>query len=104
MIQDFNTTRSNKDKVALEVASIKDQIDSQVSVYPVPSAGIVQVGNTGKKEISARLLDQTGRLIAVYIIKPGVNTIDGSALANGVYTLELSENEALVNKRIVIQK
>jgi len=104
MIQDFNTTRSNKDKVALEVASIKDKIDSQVSVYPVPSDGIVQVGNTGKKEISARLLDQTGRLIAVYIIKPGVTTIDGSTLANGVYTLELSENEALVNKRIVIQK
>ncbi len=104
MIQDFNTTRSNKDKMSLTIASIEDKIDSQVSVYPVPSAGIVNVGNAGKTEISARLLDQTGRLISVYVIKPGVNTIDASTLANGIYTLELSENEALVNKRIVIQK
>ena len=104
MIQDFNTTRSNKDKVSLAIASIEDQIDSQVSVYPVPSAGIVNIGNTGKSEISARLLDQTGRVIAFYTIKPGVNTIEGSMLANGIYTLELTVNEAFVNKRIVIQK
>jgi hypothetical protein len=104
--QDFNTTRSNKDRAALEGtgSGIEELLDAQTVIYPSPGNGLVNISNASKEVFSARLLDHTGRVIEEFIVKKGIESFDFSGLSAGMYTIALSQNDVTVNKRFVIQK
>ncbi len=104
--QDFNTTRSNKDRAALEGigSGIEELLDAQTVIYPSPGNGSINISNASKEIFSARLLDHTGRVIEEFIVKKGIESFDFSGLSAGMYTIALSQNDVTVNKRFVIQK
>lgn len=104
--QDFNTTRSNKDRAALEgqPAGLEELLNTQTYVYPVPSSGTIHVTNSSKGEVAAQLRDQTGRIIQEFKMKPGTETLNLDNLSTGIYTLTLTQNDITINKRVIIQR
>ena len=104
--QDFNTTRSNKDKASYGsgTQSVEELLDAATSVYPVPSTGEIQIENGTNQSLSARVFDQAGRIVAEFDVQATIETVDLSHLESGIYTLELSKDEVKVTDRIVIQK
>lgn len=103
--QDFNTTRSNKDRSAMQGAteSVTEILDAQTLLYPSPTTGIVEVVNNSSYQLSGSIFDAQGRYIQAANIAPGHETLDLSHLANGVYQLELVFENAKVKKSLVIQ-
>ncbi len=104
--QDFNTTRSNRDKGALggSTQGLEEALNDQISIYPNPSNGEMWITNSGAKTLHAELKDQTGRTVYSLVLKSGETVLNGTALANGVYHLTIQNGSIQTNKRIVIQK
>jgi hypothetical protein len=75
----------------------------QLSVYPNPSTGNFTVETIANTKQVLQLFDVTGILVFSQIIN-GKTTLDVSSFTPGIYTLSLTENERIINKRIVIVK
>lgn len=102
--QDFNTTRSNKDRAALSTSTgLNEILEQQFEIYPVPSNGDITISNTSNGNVSVELMDETGRIIETFTVQPGTQTKNFQALANGVYYLNIQQNEVVVRKQIIIQ-
>lgn len=78
----------------LSILSTGDFTKDDVSVYPIPATLAVNIrgevsGNT------ASIFDITGSLVATQAITGDFNSVDVSALANGVYFLQLENGSVL---------
>ena len=87
--------RFDEFSLSLTVAALSKQ--SQVSLYPNPSHGIIQI-QVPRPEIF-RVLNVLGENI--YETKPG-NQIDVSFVKNGIYTVELVYSTEKVCRRLII--
>lgn len=102
--QDFNTTRSNKDRGALSSATgLEEKLDQQVAIYPVPNNGNFYINNTTIDALIIELVDETGRSITTFTCPSGIQEKAFEDLANGVYYLNITQNEAITRKQIIIQ-
>jgi trimeric autotransporter adhesin len=102
--QDFNTTRSNKDRAGLSApADLSEMIEQQFEIYPVPSSGEINISNRSNSAATVELLDETGRIIEAFTVQTGIQTKNFQALANGVYYLNIQQNEVIARKQIIIQ-
>ena len=66
-------------------------------LWPNPTADRVNVSLGRAAE--GVLFDQTGRMVAAYSLTPGLNTLDLSALAHGVYILRVDGTATKIVKR-----
>lgn len=102
--QDFNTTRSNKDRGALSSATgLEEKLDQQVAIYPMPNNGKFYINNTTIDALFIELVDETGRSITTFTCPSGIQEKAFEDLANGVYYLNITQNEAITRKQIIIQ-
>lgn len=75
--------------------------NKQISIYPNPNNGnFVVETNTSAKQ-TMQLFDVNGKLILTQTII-GKTNIDASNLAEGVYNLSITNNDSIINKRLVI--
>ena len=74
-----------------------------VSIYPNPSNGnfIIEPSNGAKQTM--QVYDVNGKMILSKAIN-GKTTIDASSLNEGVYNVDITGSEGVVNKRLVIVK
>jgi hypothetical protein len=104
--QDFNTTRSNRERNHFAVSGIADNSTPVqfIALYPNPVTGFLMVKNSSTEAIQGKIVDQTGRVIRELTLNAGETSIDCNDLANGVYCLELAGSKAKAQKRFVVSK
>ena len=90
-------------------------LNTQISIYPNPSNGILQLAVNNLQVAAVKVYDVTGKLVfsqPTYLDKlsAGSNpstewnciSVDLSSLPNGIYNVSVIGNEGVVNKRLVI--
>ncbi|HRR05072.1 MAG TPA: T9SS type A sorting domain-containing protein, partial [Bacteroidales bacterium] len=81
-------------------SSINDNATNQVSVYPNPSNGLVNVQVSEKSIVT--LFDLTGRVIATYQVN-GNETISFNQAAAGVYILKVESKNHVSTHKLIVQ-
>ena len=77
-----------------------DELNTDVSIYPNPTSGVLHI----QSELPiafATLYNSVGKEIQVKLIG---NKLDLSHLSNGVYIVQLSINNHIITKRIILSK
>jgi hypothetical protein len=77
---------------------INEAVASLISVYPNPNNGILNINLTAElaKNASLEIYDALGKLVAKQTLANESNTLNISALTNGVYTFKVLNNSNLV--------
>lgn len=78
-----------------------------VSVFPNPSAGRlnVQVTESGAARVALRVLDNLGRVVySGTMTDNAIKNVDLSTLSNGLYTVQVTLDDAVVTKQVNILK
>lgn len=69
--------------------------NENISVYPSPSSGILNLSQTSNSPLSWQVYDLSGRMVLLGSNLSGASTINASELSNGHYLLKLQMNETL---------
>lgn len=75
-----------------------------MEIYPNPNNGMFSIVTNTNQTMQCNMYDVTGKLVLSHTIANGKADIDASALAEGVYNLNLISSEGVINKRVVITK
>ncbi|WP_191907006.1 T9SS type A sorting domain-containing protein [Adhaeribacter soli] len=78
-------------------------LQSQLSVFPNPSAGIFNVSLAQGKAFEAEVTDLTGRVILKQAAKTNATQLNLSQAAKGVYLLKVSSEGAIAVKKIILE-
>ena len=81
------------------------EINNQVTVYPNPANSIINLFINEFDNLamnSLEIYNTIGECVYRQIIKSLNSQIDVGELAEGIYTISISSNEGLINKRLVI--
>jgi hypothetical protein len=77
---------------------INEILANSISVYPNPNNGILNINLTSElsKNSSLEIYDALGKLVSKHTLANELNTLNISALTNGVYTFKVLNNSKLV--------
>lgn len=75
--------------------------NQQILVYPNPNNGSFVIETNTLTKQTLQLFDVNGKLVLSQSIN-GKTTIDASNLADGVYNLSITNNDGVINKKLVI--
>ncbi len=85
-----------------EVTGIGDtETALDFNLYPNPTTGILHISGMDKANIN--VFSMTGRMVSQYADFSG-NTIDLSGLPNGIYFVNITVGNNVINKKIVLSK
>lgn len=88
--------------VTIEVTqSVFESANTSFTVYPNPAHSTIQV-NCPQGTNRLRILDITGKVVMDKQCKPGTNSLDIASLSNGIYFIEINQNQSI--KRIRFSK
>jgi serine protease len=73
--------------------------DSDLVLYPNPSAGILTIENRNSDNSTIQLYDVSGRLVFTSTLKPMVNVVDISTLLPGIYTWSCGADRGKIVKK-----
>jgi hypothetical protein len=87
------------------LSSINEIENTSLSVYPNPANNTLnfQLNRTNIRYTNWTLINNLGAVVLTDRVNAGVNTIDVSRLAEGVYTLKLSNQEKVIAKKVIIE-
>ncbi len=71
-------------------AGVVDFTEPEFNVYPNPANNYVNIELNTEENIWIDMLDINGKKVSTHLLKHGINTIDVSTLANGVYTVGIN--------------
>ena len=76
-----------------------------MQIFPNPSADQVTVlFNTGNNEhADLKISDPQGRIVFEKTVSGTSSMIDVSTFAKGIYTVEISSNDAVAKKKLVVE-
>lgn len=88
--------------------SIEEQKAGAVSVYPNPASGMLNIKtDDGFGNALLRMIDVSGKVVLmqqqVYTTAGGTVSVDISALAPGMYTLQVIQGESRINRRVIVR-
>ena len=85
--------------------SVDEIANASLSVYPNPANNTLnfQLNRTNIRYTNWSLINNLGAVVLTDRVSPGVNTIDVSKLAEGVYTIKLSNQENVIAKKVIIE-
>lgn len=83
-----------------ECLGLDDNALAAVSVYPNPTDGKLVVANVSQ-ETTFKVIAASGQVVLTGIVSNTANTIDLSAVNNGIYMLQLAQEQAIQTIRIV---
>jgi hypothetical protein len=103
--QDFNTTRSNKDRGALAAPQgiSEEVLENSISIYPTPANEFVTMNNDNSETVTYMILDMEGRVVSTGTLKPGLTTVNTAELSNGLYHVSVMMHETTISKKLIIQ-
>lgn len=109
--QDFNTTRSNKDKGAFSAGqgtgdsnnSIDETYMSAIELYPNPASDQVILAQTMEVEMSVKILTLSGHVVAQTSTSALTSVLAIDQLAAGTYLVEMRIGERTETRRLVKQ-
>lgn len=77
--------------------SVNDNVLSQLSVYPNPSSGVVNINTPSSVEIiSTELYDVLGNLV----LRGATNELNVSSLSTGLYLLNITTTQGSISKKV----
>gem|GEM_PF-4935806 len=78
---------------------------SQVSVYPNPSKGLLNIANNLKsKDVTFTIFNSVGQNMYAAELNSNMTTqVDVSFLANGIYMIQFKSNDGIFTKKIAVQ-
>jgi hypothetical protein len=85
-------------------AETRQNTDSKLSIYPNPSSSTIKFDFHFIQSITYRLIDLRGVEVQTGVINPTEHKIDISSISTGIYILQLSENNQLVNQLLVFKE
>ncbi len=74
---------------------------SNITVYPNPTNGVLQVSNRNGIVLQLSIYDINGRLLLNKTSNQEINTIDISTFSNGIYVLKMSTDFGEITKRVI---
>lgn len=105
---EITTTEGCVDTTACFVFGVDgiDEINSiNVSVYPNPSSGIVNVKLSGLNgSATLTVLDIKGSVVYQTVVNQTTEQIDLSKVDNGIYFIQLNSEEGMLTKKITVSK
>jgi hypothetical protein len=109
--QDFNSSRSNKDKGQFSVGngtgdshnSIAEGYLHTIQVSPNPTTGLLHIVQKEAKMVSIQVRSIEGQLMQTLVSSSMSEQLDMSGFANGIYFITLSMDNAQQTLRIVKQ-
>ena len=90
--------------VESELGVDDNSLSSSIAMYPNPADGQVTITNKSNIALQdAVVYDINGKLINQYDLRnmQGEQVIDGSALASGVYVVQITSDKSSVSKRLI---
>lgn len=85
-----------------DIRSIKPKKVNELTIFPNPSNGTIQITGDYKTLLASKLFDTSGREIAFDHSSAGSNEITVSSLPIGVYTFVYFDNEETISERIIV--
>ena len=79
----------------------KFNFNKSVDIYPNLTTGVFTIKSDSTEKQLVQIYDLTGKLMFAQTIF-GNTTIDASSLSQGIYNVNFTSNESIVNKRLVI--
>ena len=83
-----------------DVTGIGEQVTDGVSVYPNPTSGEVTIKAEGMKWI--RIVDMLGRKVYDREVESDEKTLNLSSFGSGIYLVNITTENGVVNRRIVV--
>jgi len=80
-----------------------NNLSSIINVYPNPNNGVFVIETNSAQKQLMRVFDVSGKMVLCENISDKTN-IDASSLKEGIYSICLTGNEGVINKRLVIVK
>lgn len=107
--QDFNSSRSNKDKgnflagsgTGVSNNSLAENYLDNITIYPNPVHEELQISQDGNENLTVTVMTVTGVLVEKKVISQAVGQIDMSALSSGVYLIKIEYAGKQRNERII---
>lgn len=93
----------------LTVGIEEEEFANAVTVYPVPSAGIITVDikSTYAENVSIKILSPDGRIVGEKVMErysSGLATFDLTNLPSGYYFVQVVNDKMVINKKIILQR
>lgn len=90
-------------KVAGTTIGIQNNVLSEVTLFPNPTSGILNV-NAVEANTSIEIFNVIGDKVYSNSLVKGANSLDLSGLANGAYFVKLNSNGQVTTKKVVLSK
>lgn len=90
-------------KLAVTTVGIKNNVLSEVTMFPNPTSGILNV-NTIEANSSLEVFNVVGDKVYSNVLVKGANSLDLSGLANGAYFVKLNSNGQVITKKVILSK
>lgn len=107
--QDFNTTRSNRERGQFAVGDGVDGASSngidenylnEINMYPNPTQGVVTFVQNGNELITYRFTDLSGKVVRTTTSSESKFSIQLDDIQSGIYLVEISSTNSKITKRI----
>lgn len=85
-----------------DIRSIKPKSTHELTIYPNPSNGTIQITGDYLTLLAAKLFDLSGREMALNYTSAESNQLTVTSLPVGVYTFVYFDNEQVISERIVV--
>jgi hypothetical protein len=103
-VADANGCTSTQQVTLTATSALAETLLQQVSLYPNPTRGAVQVQVNGTEAVQIRVVATTGQvLLEVGTLQPGTHTVDVSLLPPGAYLVQLQNTQGTATQRLVRQ-
>ncbi len=110
-VLETNTNGCSSDTVSLFVniiivSSVVDKNDHNISVFPNPVSDqlTIAINNASYVHLKAKIYDSLGRLIKDGGLNNSVNVISLEGLPDGVYYLQISDDENILTGKLILKE
>jgi hypothetical protein len=83
------------------VTSIQNIEGNELSVFPNPSTGVLQLSSTGFEGEKVQVFTISGKLVQQLVIQSNLETFDLSSFGKGIYFIRLEGSESKVIRVLI---
>jgi hypothetical protein len=100
-----NSLTSNTVSITIDICTSINSLDNKVKVMPNPTTGIVNIEFSNAFNGKLSIFDVTGKLIdSINILNLNSKQIDLSNLITGIYLIEISSTNQLVERIKIVKQ
>lgn len=90
--------------INVTVTDLEERLESQIQVYPNPSAGVFEVNLPTSHMYITQVIDLQGKIIYHLNNQSNYLKLDLSPFANGVYLLRIATNQHVFTQKLILRK